>query len=102
MNSTKASRMVNLNFDIVNCLLNGYIRNPFRRFRYEVAQTSPVARRKFPGGEMNTSRKSDKSDTKKHYESPKLVIYGDIWALTQNRGSSGKADHGGFPASKTA
>jgi hypothetical protein len=63
---------------------------------------APLPDASFRGGEMNTSRKSDKSDTKKHYESPKLVIYGDIWALTQNRGSSGKVDHGGFPANKTA
>jgi hypothetical protein len=39
--------------------------------------------------------------SKKHYESPNLVIYGDIREITQNVGNKGNSDGGISPKEKT-
>ncbi len=36
----------------------------------------------------------DQQAEKKRYESPKLLVYGDIRVITQTGGSSGKTDSG--------
>lgn len=46
---------------------------------------------------------SDNATPKKHYEAPRLEIYGDIHEITQNIGTQGKRiDNGAKPRNKTA
>lgn len=42
------------------------------------------------------------SSTKKKYQSPELIVYGDIVALTHAVGSKGKLDGGGTMGSMMA
>ena len=51
--------------------------------------------------EQSSNQQEEPSREKKPFEAPRLVVYGDIAALTRTVGKTGLADTGKAPASRT-